>query len=404
MSILGLIVEYNPFHLGHRHHLAEAKRLTKPEATVAVMSGCFTQRGEPAITDKWSRALMALEQGVDLVVELPLAWAVRSAAYFADGATRLLAELGATDICFGSESGDLQPLKAVAKLLLQETLPYRQALKSRLSTGLSFAAAQDQALQFIAPELPPGIFASPNNTLGIHYLMSISQHSLPLRAHTIPRTNPYDDLSPQPAMPSAKAVRLQLLQGKEPVGLPATTATILKQAIAAGRAPISWDNFALPALYRLRQLSPEQIESYPEAGGGLGLRLHQAARQTNLLNELWTLVKTRRFTLTRLQRLLTYVLLGLKQEHLQQIADGLPPPYIRVLALDTTNMAVRTLLAGAKLPVVFAAGRSPLRDRRAASCLRLDNAASDCYSLAYRRDGLAGLDFTTPVITEKSLK
>src|SRR5690554_1386498 len=156
MRVLGVIVEYNPFHLGHQHHLTEAKRLTSPEATVAVMSGCFTQRGEPAITDKWTRAKMALQQGIDLVVELPVAWAVRSAPYFADGATRLLSGLGATDICFGSESGDLHPLEEVARLLLQEPRQYRQTLKASLGAGMSFAAAQDRALRVSAPHLPTG--------------------------------------------------------------------------------------------------------------------------------------------------------------------------------------------------------------------------------------------------------
>ncbi|MGI6357564.1 MAG: nucleotidyltransferase family protein [Bacillota bacterium] len=404
MPILGLIVEYNPFHLGHQHHLDAAKRLTRPEATIAVMSGCFTQRGEPAITDKWSRAQMALRQGIDLVVELPVAWAVRSAPYFAEGATRLLAELGATDVCFGSESGDLRTLDQVARLLLQEPQTFKQELKAGLDQGLSFAAAQDRALQRAAPELPAGVFASPNNTLGIHYLMSIQQHGLALQAHTIPRTTSYNDAMPQAALPSAKAVRLQLLQGEDPTGLPPAAASTLKQSIATGRAPISWEDFSLPMLYRLRQLSPEQLELYPETGEGLGIRLHQAARQTNRLQELWKLAKTRRFTFTRLQRLLTYVLLDIRQHDLQQIQDWLPPPYIRVLAMNTAKQAVRSLLAKAKLPVIFSAGRSDLSQPRANRCLQLDIAASDCYTLAFRQDSRSGLDYTVPVITEKSLR
>ena len=133
MHVLGLVVEYNPFHLGHLHHLAEAKRLTAPDATVAVMSGCFTQRGEPAVTDKWTRAEMALRHGVDLVLELPFAWAVRSAPYFASGATRLLAAIGATNICFGSESGSLAPLEQAAEVLLAEPDEFKHVLQTELA-------------------------------------------------------------------------------------------------------------------------------------------------------------------------------------------------------------------------------------------------------------------------------
>ncbi len=399
MNVLGLVVEYNPFHLGHLHHLTEAKRLAAPEATVAVMSGCFTQRGEPAVTDKWARAEMALRHGVDLVLELPFAWAVRSAPYFASGATRLLAAIGATDICFGSESGSLAPLQQAAEVLLAEPDEFKQVLQTELSKGRSFAAAQDQALRAVASELPPGVFASPNNTLGIHYLLAIRQYELPLKAHTITRTSAYDSADAAVNMPSAKAIRAQLARGESATGLPSDAADLLQQAIAVGRAPISWDQFALPLLYSLRQLSSEELSSFPEAGEGLGLRLWQAARQTNNLAELIALVKTRRFTLTRLQRLLCYVLLNCRKRDLEEITDELAPPYARVLAMNTANSTIRQMLKDTPLPVVYAAGTAGFAEQRAKRCLDLDIAATDCYSLAFLQSGLSGLDFTTPVIT-----
>lgn len=402
MRVLGLVVEYNPFHLGHLYHLTQAKRLTVPDATVAVMSGCFTQRGEPAVTDKWARAEMALQHSIDLVLELPFAWAVRSAAYFAGGATRLLSAIGATDICFGSESGNLTPLQQAAEVLLAEPDDFKNTLQTELAKGRSFAAAQDQALRAVAGDLPPGVFASPNNTLGVHYLLAIRQHGLPMRAHTIARTSDYASTDANVNMPSAKAIRAQLARSESASGLPPEAAKLLQQAMAAGRAPIFWDQFALPLLYRLRQLHLEELSSFPEAGEGLGLRLWQAARQTNNLAELIALVKTRRFTLTRLQRLLCYVLLNCRQRDLEEIADELAPPYARVLAMNTANSAVRQMLKDAPLPVVYAAGTAKFTEQRAEHCLRLDIAATDCYSLAFRQGGSSGLDFTTPVITTRT--
>ena len=237
----------------------------------------------------------------------------------------------------------------------------------------------------------------------MHYLVAIRQYGLPLRAHTVARTSDYASTDAAVNMPSAKAIRAQLARGESPAGLPPDAAKLLQQAMAAGRAPISWDQFALPLLYCLRQLPLEELSSFPEAGEGLGLRLWQAARQTNNLAELIALVKTRRFTLTRLQRLLCYLLLNCRQRDMKEIADELAPPYARVLAMNTANSAVRQMLKDTPLPVVYAAGTAKFAEQRAERCLSLDIAATDCYSLAFQQGGLSGLDFTTPVITTETL-
>lgn len=402
MRILGIVVEYNPFHYGHLHHLLQSQQITKPAATVAVMSGCFTQRGEPALVDKWIRAQMALENGVDLVVELPVAWAIRSAAYFAEGAVRLLAALGVTDICFGSESGNREALKRAATVLLDESPLFQQVLRAALAEGVSFASAQDQALQAVDPSTPKGLFALPNDTLGIHYILAIMKHQLSITPHTILRRSSYHSSDPNSPIPSAKAVRFAVQEGKAPFGMPSAAAHLLNQAIAADHAPIFWRQFEQPLIYRLRQLEKQQILEFPDAGDGLGERVWRAARRTNVLDELLTLVKTKRFALTRLQRLLTYVLLDLRQGDLELIADSQAPPYVRVLAMNTQNMAIRELLRQAKLPVIFGAGTSEAKDPRVKHCLMVDTAATDCYSLAWKQGSRSGLDWTTPVVTDRS--
>lgn len=401
MGILGIVVEYNPFHLGHLHHLAEAKRLVRPEATVAVMSGCFTQRGEPAIVDKWARAAMALHAGVDLVLELPVAWAVRSAPWFASGAVRLLAAAGITDLCFGSECGTVTTLVQAAATLQAEPPLFRQVLQSNLALGRSFATAQGKALQAAVPDLPEDAFAAPNNTLGVHYLLAIRQYALPIRAETIRRTNSYNSEELDQPVPSARAIRRALLAGQAPSGLPDFARDRLLQAMAAGQAPISWPQFELPLLHRLRQLTVQELAGFPETGEGLAARIWQAARQTSRWSELISLVKTRRFPLTKLQRVLAHILLNLRQSDLSLIDDGAAPPYLRVLALNPGNPTVRRLLKQAELPVLFGAKPGRPWPARAERCLALDARATDCYSLAWRDGSRSGLDWTMPVITPR---
>ncbi|MGI6343666.1 MAG: nucleotidyltransferase family protein [Bacillota bacterium] len=397
MSVLGVVVEYNPFHLGHLHHLQEAKRLTQPEATVAVISGCFTQRGEPALVDKWARAEMALEAGVDLVIELPVASAVRSAAYFAAGATSILAAAGATTVCFGSEIGSLAPLEEAAQILLTEPPAFRQALRAALAAGRPFAAAQDCGLRAVAPHLPESLLRQPNNRLGIEYLQAIMRHNLPLKASTIRRSNNYHSLDVAAAVPSARAIRQAVLQGEPAFGMPRFAVDILQRACAAGHGPVSWADLEQPLIYQLRSLPESVLAAYPEAAEGLGRRLWQAAREHGSLQQVIRATKTRRFALTRVQRLLTYVLLQLATDQLNQFTSH-PAPYLRVLALNRSNQTARKLLQQAAAPVVFSPTAAQQLPAPAAASLELDSRAVDCYTLAWQRDSLAGWDYRMPVV------
>lgn len=400
MKILGLIVEYNPFHLGHLYHLQQAKLKVEPDATIAVMSGSFTQRGEPAIIDKWARAQMALEAGVDLVLELPVAWATQSAPNFAAGAVRLLAATGVTDICFGSELGELSPLEAVTTLLLEETPVYQQALHAGLSQGHSFAAAQGLALAKALPQIDPGLFKQPNNTLAIKYLLAIKQYELPIKSHTIKRLGAYHSTDLTQAMPSATAIRQLIMANQVVQGMPAAAAAILQQRLQKGQGPVSWQQLAPYLFYQLRSQSRAAMDEWPEASEGLGERLWLAARHTNNWDELMRQVKTRRFPLTRLQRLATYILLGLNLAQLERINVALPPPYLRVLALNTASSAIRSLLKTSQLPVIYSAATAPeTTNERLSECLQLDIQATDIYTLAWPKGSQSGLDYTHPLVT-----
>ncbi|NLY54735.1 MAG: nucleotidyltransferase family protein [Firmicutes bacterium] len=400
MKILGLVVEYNPLHLGHLHHLRAAQSLVQPTATIAVMSGSFTQRGEPAIVDKWARAEMALAAGVDLVIELPTAWATQSAPNFAAGAVRLLALAGATDICFGSEQGHLAPLQEVANILLTEPLAFRETLHAALQQGHSYAAAQTIALQATNPDLDADLYSLPNNTLGVQYLLAIKKYALPLRAHTIPRIGAYHSLDYSGPLLSASAIRHRLLATGQATAMPPAATEILLERLRQGRGPVTWQQLAPYLFYRLRTLPKAAMNDWPEASAGLGDRLWTAARSTNDWDEFISRCQTRRFPLTRLQRVLTYILLGLGSEALERINIHAPPPYLRVLAINTRQAAIRQLLKQSQVPLIYGAARLPAQTNgRLQASLQLDTQATDIYTLAWKQGSRAGLDYTHPIVT-----
>ena len=174
-GILGIVSEYNPFHNGHLHHLQKSKELTKTDFSVVVMSGNFVQRGDTSLVNKWVKTEMALEAGVDLVIELPTVYAISSAENFADGAVKILNSLGVVDfISFGSEIGEIAPLNDVANILYQEPKEFSSLITAQLKSGLSYPRAREIALsQFFGnSKRYSEILNNPNNILGIEYLKS----------------------------------------------------------------------------------------------------------------------------------------------------------------------------------------------------------------------------------------
>ena len=189
MKIVGLITEYNPFHNGHLYHIEKAKEITGADSVIVVMSGNYVQRGAPAIMPKHLRAEVALEAGVDVLMELPVCYATGSAEYFAAGAISLFERLGCVDsICFGSECGDYGLLARVAHILADEPEGYRQALKDLLKSGMSFPLARQKALKdYLEDDSLDSVLEQPNNILGIEYIKALYQRKSPMKSYTIKR-------------------------------------------------------------------------------------------------------------------------------------------------------------------------------------------------------------------------
>ncbi|RRJ65301.1 nucleotidyltransferase [Paenibacillus oralis] len=366
MNVVGMIVEYNPLHNGHVYHFAEAKRLTKADAVIAVMSGDFLQRGEPAIVDKWARAEMALHLGADLVLELPIAYAAQPAEWFAYGAVALLEATGvATHLCFGSEAGALEALQPFAERLADDGGALKAAVAEELATGASFPAAYAAAAARLlagsgAAAAARALLEQPNNSLGLHYLIALRRLHSGIAPVTVRRRAAgYNDAAPTDArIASATAVRRLIAGGGLDAAapyLPPYTAGILAREFAAGRGPVTWENLAAPLFHQLLLASPEQLRACHEMTEGLEYRIKKALPRLEkpTVSELLAKLKTKRYTHTKLQRTLLHALLLHPQGLLapEALAEG--PGYLRVLAFSKRGQELlKQMKQLAKLPIV----------------------------------------------------
>lgn len=368
MVAAGIVAEYNPFHGGHAHHIAQTRRLLGECAVVCVMSGHFVQRGECAVLDKWSRARAALEGGADLVLELPTVWAAASAESFARGAIGLLDAAGVvTHLSFGSECGDVDALQQVAVCLDSEV--YRAGLRRFLDEGMPFAACRQAAVSGL---LRPGLaelLAQPNNNLGIEYIRALNAAKSAIRPITVPRIGAGHDGGAHPDYPSASFVRGEMLAGRLPADNPAS--------LKYGER---W------VLARLRAMDEEDFAALPDCGEGLSHRLYRAARQGRTLEEVYELAKTKRYAHARIRRAVLWAALGLKAG---DRPDG--PPYLRVLGANGRGRELlREMKGAAALPVITKPAHG-----RGIPLLELEGRCTDLYQLCRETPGPCGLEWTT---------
>lgn len=375
MKIVGIVAEYDPFHSGHRYQIETLRaKLGEECAVVCAMSGNWTQRGGPALVDKWTRAELALHGGADLIVELPTPWATASAETFARGGVEILSRCGADILCFGSESGDLDELKRAADCLDSED--YRTALKAQLEGGLSFAVARQQAVEQLIG--PTDCLAHPNNNLGIEYLRANRRQGSPMEVLTVRR---FGDAHNAPASgtghASASAIRALLRSGDE------TGLTYLPpQASSLLNRPFSHYERAFPAvLARLRTMDRTELAALPDCGEGLEKRILDAAGRAESLESLFDLAKSKRYAHARIRRVVLRAFLGLTE------IPG-EVPYLRVLGANGRGRAILKSLRDEAVLTKSAHGRGiPL--------LEAEARWTDLYALCFDPIRPAGLEWTT---------
>ena len=324
MRITGIICEYNPLHLGHEKQIRFLKQ--ENTAVVCLMSGYFVQRGQPAIFDKTARAEAAVRCGADLVLELPVTAALSSAEGFAAKGVQILSPF-CQQLCFGAEDADKAQLIGVAKALLSDG--FKKALRQKLEEGRSFPAARQAALQTMG--LDAGLLEKPNNILAVEYCKAILSQGAAMEPLPIRREGDYHDTRADSSDPSATAVRALILDsGNWQAFVPASAASCF-----AGLQPHCLDYGQSAVLARLRTMTDREFEALPYGSEGLWRKLMHSARSEATLEGLLSAAKSKRYTRTRLDRMVMCAFLGITEELINA-----PVPYTRVLAFNDTGREI----------------------------------------------------------------
>ena len=383
MQIAGIIIEYNPMHRGHAYLLEQVRaHLGADTALIGVMSGNFVQRGDFAIVRKHARARAALESGMDLVLELPLPWAISSAERFADGGVQLLEKTGlVSDLAFGSECGDAAVLQRAAKALLSPELD--RLIQRELTKGDSFAAARQRALADLLPPEEASLLETPNNTLGIEYCKALLRRESAIRPMTVKRKGAsYHDSELTEELPSATLVRSLLWEGERELALkrmPDAMVRVYEEEKAAGRAPVFRENCERAILARLRSMTEADFAALDEGREGLYHRLYEASRTAVSVEEVLKTAKTKRYAYARLSRMLLWAWLGMTPDDFSAEV-----PYLRVLAANGTGRALLARMRGtASVPILTKPADVRLLSSGARELFALEVRATDLYTLAY---------------------
>lgn len=390
---VGIIAEYNPFHMGHEHQIAEIKKFCDEEI-IAVMSGSFTQRGSPAILDKWTRARLAVLGGVDLVFELPFVNAVRSAQDFARGGIRLLDSLGVVDkLAFGAEVTDIEKLKLAASVFKEKI--FAEELKRLMSTGTSYAAAVTKILSNVTG-LDEKFLRQPNTILAIEYLRALPETISPLLIKRIGAA--YDDLTLHENFSSASAIRAELYK-KNPSWEKISAQVSTETLNALHTTELVDENFLFrPILFKLLTSRVDELKKIYGMTEGLEFRLLNATSAKNF-DELIKILVGRRYTASRIRRLLLYLLLNVTAE---EVAELDAATCARVLAFNERG---RTLLKKISVSIVtkltkhlnhrdFTERRRQLEPYQ--KILLLDVLATDLRELLFELPFFKQKDFSTP--------
>ncbi|HDK26896.1 MAG TPA: nucleotidyltransferase [Candidatus Atribacteria bacterium] len=440
MKILGIIAEYNPFHNGHLYHLSEAKKVTQADYTVAVMSGNFLQRGEPAIINKWIRAEMALNSGIDLVIELPFAFSTQDANGFAFGAVKLLDSLQIIDyLCFGCETADLDVLYPISKFLQIEKQEYKELIKQKSKNGYEYPRTRAQALceyhkTFginnlikMSPSRLHKILSCPNNILALEYikhLLNLNSKIVPVPIKRIGVSYHQQTLSGN--ISSATSIRNNIINNfissgynlsdlgpKIKQAIPFSTYSLLQKEFSKGRNPITFESYEQYILGILRKMSLEEILHINGVNEGLENRIKKASLKSSTVEQLINYIKTRRYTRTKIQRILLHTMMGLAKDDLVYF-NKLGPLYIRVLGFSKKGKKVlRMIKKNSTIPLVTKLSNYLKQvnfyknndNKMLLKMLNLDILSTDIYVLGYReeKDRIARLDFTHKIVMRSLL-
>lgn len=395
MSVIGIVGEYNPFHYGHKHHIAETKRLLGEDCpVVCAMSGDFIQRGEAAVYSKFARAEAAVRSGVDLVLELPPAWALSSAEGFARGAVGLLGSIGVvTHLSFGSECGEVEPLETLAEILLDPLIGADIRRELEAQEGIPFAAARQRAVAKRAGELS-GQLETPNNILAVEYIKAVYEQGLSIKPVTVQRFGSGHDKISESGHKSSAEIRRALANGADiSASVPGSAYEIYRREDKLGRGPVLMENLESAMISRLRMLPDSAFAALPDAGEGLNNRLARAAREESGLDAVIAAAKSKRYALSRIRRMVMCAVLGISADMSRET-----PPYARVLAANARGCALlRDMEGKARIPVITKPAAVKELGAECREVFDRSSSAHDLYVLGYsaKEERRGGADWRT---------
>ncbi len=411
--VLGIIAEYNPLHNGHLYHIRESINESQAQFVVCIISGNFVQRGNTSIIDKWTKAKMALSNGVDLVIELPTVYSTSSAENFAEGAIKILDSLKVVDtISFGMETKDISTLNNIANVLYQEPREYVTMLNHELSKGLSFPKARENALMVYLNDIKryANILTGANNILGIEYLKALKKLKSPLTPIGIRRQKVlYHDEMIVDDFASATAIRKMIASRQFDdimKVIPRSSYILLAQELRKGHYVLDLSKFQKEILYILRKMSIEEIKALPDVSEGLENAIKNAADSCNNIVDLVNMVKSKRYTQTRIQRILVYALLGIHEKMMETSKKIVP--YTRILGYSPKGKVLisEIMAQNPKLNLVTSVKKflDTNKNKFLKEMLQTDIYATNVYTLGYEKDSWANLDYTNKIVTMEDLK
>lgn len=407
-KVLGIVAEYNPFHNGHLYHINESKKITGSTHTIAIMSGNFTQRGNTAIINKWSRAEIALKNGIDLVIELPVVYAISSAENFADGAMKILNSLNIVNyISFGTEIADIQRLKTIAEILHIEPKKYKNFLVKELQKGQSFPKSREQALlSYLNNDKNYlNIMSSPNNILGIEYLKALKKYESNIEPIAIQRleTN-HNDLNYSNNIASSTAIRNVIKSHKFDIVqtlMPKLSFLSILKNIEIGNFISDLCIFEHEIIYKLRNMSIHEISLLPDVTEGLEFLIKKAANSCNNIREFINIVKSKRYTSTRINRILLYALLNIYKSDIDLSKKTLP--YIRVIGFNENGKSLISQISKSNptLNIITSVKKFVKNNKNSylENMIDKDIKATDIYTIGYNSNSVSNLDFTNKFIS-----
>jgi len=397
MKTVGVVVEYNPFHYGHVYHIERAKEITGADVVIAAMSGNFLQRGEPALVSKWTRTEMALKGGVDLVFELPYTFAVQKADTFAYGAVSLLASAGCDSICFGSESGNIEDFYRTYHFLEKQQQTYNQSIRFFIDQGYSYPKALSLAFQGLKSSEDMIDLALPNNILGFQYVNAAEKQHLSTKMVTISRksANYHDEHFSSAPISSATSIRKALFSKDSDIStiqsyVPKSTYELMVQYKKSFGMFHDWNMYWPYIKLLLMQTNTDELKEIYEVEEGLENRLQSLAIKCESFTQFMSELKTKRYTWTRLQRILTHILTHSKKEDMR--VDKEKVSYLRLLGMTEKG---RTHLHRLKkdCPIPIISKRSSFSNPQ----IEIDTKAARIYAMglpAANRQKALELEFT----------